>query len=526
MKKNKIKKSWSHKCMLLLVVVLTMGSCMSDTINLDPDKILEKDLNKDNLWGTYLTTMQRKVISDVVNDFQRSEDVFGNMYAGYFSGTQTWEGGNNGTTYVFPAHWLNTPFNIAFVEFLSSWNILRQKVDSTSLLFAVGEIVKVEALHKTCDMYGPLPYKKFGLVNPVPYDSQKDIYESFFKELDHAIDVLAKFDQINPNSKALAKFDLIYNSDIPKWIKFANSLKLRLAIRMRYVEPAIAQEKAEEALSHSYGVIEDNVENATLQDNPNLTFTFSNPMFNIWNGYGDDCMGATMDSYMNGYSDPRIGFYFQIAANDVYRGLRNGHRNGAQFRDQAGLSKPNILRGTPYHWITAAEVCFLRAEGAMLKWAMKGEAKDLYNQGIRNSFTLCGIQDEKIINSYLSNIVSKPADYPGFKTSPKISSPSNITIAWEDDVDSERKLERIITQKWIAIYPLGQEAWSEFRRTGYPKIFPIIDNLSSDINTNEQVRRIPFPESEYLGNSAEVDKAISLLGGLDSGATKLWWDAK
>ncbi|BDW78984.1 hypothetical protein BFINE_47790 [Bacteroides finegoldii DSM 17565] len=100
------------------------------------------------------------------------------------------------------------------MEFLSSWNILRQKVDSTSVLFAVGEIVKVEAMHKATDMYGPLPYLKFGLTNPVPYDSQQAIYESFFKELDHAIDILVKFDQANPSSKALVKFDLIFNSNI------------------------------------------------------------------------------------------------------------------------------------------------------------------------------------------------------------------------------------------------------------------------------------------------------------------------
>ena len=84
---------------------------MSDTINLDPDKVQEKELDKDNLWGSYLTTMQRRVVSEDVNLFQRSEDLFGNMYSGYFAGTQNWGGGarlmlflTNGKMHLLKVH--------------------------------------------------------------------------------------------------------------------------------------------------------------------------------------------------------------------------------------------------------------------------------------------------------------------------------------------------------------------------------------------------------------------------------------
>lgn len=87
---------------------------MSDTINLDPDKVQEKELDKDNLWGSYLTTMQRRVVSEDVNLFQRSEDLFGNMYSGYFAGTQNWGGGANGTTYAISDEWKDAPFKSAF----------------------------------------------------------------------------------------------------------------------------------------------------------------------------------------------------------------------------------------------------------------------------------------------------------------------------------------------------------------------------------------------------------------------------
>lgn len=506
-------------CINTLLFACLFVSCIPDSINIDPDKILQDELNKDNLWGSYLTSMQRSVVPEDNNLFQRTEDLWGNMHSGYFAGQQNWEGGYNGTTYVLSVpDWINSPFQSAFVEFLSSWNILRQKVDSTSVLFAVGEILKVEAMHKTTDIYGPIPYKKFGLVSPVPYDSQEEVYKSFFKELNHAIDILTDFDHATPNSNALEEFDLIYNSHIPQWIRFANSLKLRLAIRTQKVLPD-AKKMAEEAVSHEYGVIEVNTDNAMMASNSSHGFTYYNPIYSISNddGYGEDCMGATMDSYLNGFKDPRLPVYFLPNNKGEYRGLRNGHKNGNIFKEDAGLSKPNIPQGMAYPWMTAAEVYFLRAEGATLSWDMKGTAQELYEMGIRRSFEQHAVAG---VENYLKS-TNKPAAYPGYKTSPGIGASSDITVAWNE----ERKLEQIITQKWIAMYPLGQEAWTEFRRTGYPKIFPVIDNLSNGtVNTNIQLRRVVFPESEYTGNRAEVEKAILLLKGPDEGGTRLWWD--
>jgi hypothetical protein len=109
-------------------------------------------------------------------------------------------------------------------------------------------------------------------------------------------------------------------------------------------------------------------------------------------------------------------------------------------------------------------------------------------------------------------------------------SPANtLTIQWDDAATDEIKQERIITQKYLAIFPDGQEAWSEFRRTGYPKIIPIINARNQSggtINTDIQIRRLKFPTTEYANNTAEVQKAVALIGGADNGGIKLWWDAK
>ena len=88
-------------------------------------------------------------------------------------------------------------------------------------------------------------------------------------------------------------------------------------------------------------------------------------------------------------------------------------------------------------------------------------------------------------------------------------------------------MERIITQKWIAAFPNGQEAWTEFRRTGYPKLFPVaVNNSGGTVDTDVQIRRLPFARSEYTLNPDNIQKAIQLLGGQDNGGTRVWWDVE
>ena len=87
----------------------------------------------------------------------------------------------------------------------------------------------------------------------------------------------------------------------------------------------------------------------------------------------------------------------------------------------------------------------------------------------------------------------------------------------------EEKLERLITQKWIAMWPLGQEAWSEYRRTGYPRFFPL---LNGNVTNLPSANRIPFPPSEYIRNAANVNAAVSKLGGADNYQTKVWWQRR
>jgi hypothetical protein len=112
------------------------------------------------------------------------------------------------------------------------------------------------------------------------------------------------------------------------------------------------------------------------------------------------------------------------------------------------------------------------------------------------------------------------------------SAPSNITVKWNEADGSEKNLERIITQKYLAIYPDGQEAWTEWRRTGYPRQIPPVENMTNaGVKTSDGykdgARRMPYPRSEYERNADNLNKAISTyLGGVDNASTNVWWDKK
>ena len=98
-----------------------------------------------------------------------------------------------------------------------------------------------------------------------------------------------------------------------------------------------------------------------------------------------------------------------------------------------------------------------------------------------------------------------------------------ITIKWDDAATDEEKLERLIVQKWIALYPDGQEAWCEIRLTVYPKVFPVAQTTAYDI---EVANRIPFDYTEETNNKQNYDRAVQLLGGADNYATKMWWQKR
>ena len=135
------------------------------------------------------------------------------------------------------------------------------------------------------------------------------------------------------------------------------------------------------------------------------------------------------------------------------------------------------------------------------------------------------------MGSYLANTTATEAPYIDPKNAAnniEAGNPqlSTITIAWNDGDTNERKLERIITQKWLSLYPNGPEAWAEQRRTGYPILFKVRKNDSGGlISTDAMIRRIPFTIDTKI-SLYNYQQAAQMLNGPDNGGTKLWWDKK
>ena len=305
------------------------------------------------------------------------------------------------------------------------------------------------------------------------------------------------------------------------------SLHDALPFYLAYVDPEKAKFEAETAAANIHGFLSAKTDIVELRHEEPLS-NYESPLFVI-NGWGDVIMGATIDSYMNGYNDPRRKAYFNMTADKLYQGARTGMPGtiAKNDYDSDNFSKPNVSSTGNVVWMRASESYFLRAEGALRGWNMGGgTAKLFYEQGIRTSFEE---QDAGNPDDYLVDTKSTPASFKDpVNTSFSRSAGSNITIAWEENDDFEYKLERIITQKYIAIFPIGMESWTEFRRTGYPKVFPTVKNESNGgcVDTYIQIRRLPFPNSEYNTNADALIEGIKLLNGADNPGTKLWWDAK
>ena len=277
--------------------LLTMVSCTGDFehFNTDPNSAQQIDpttlITSMELDAMYPTTGETTV---PVNNYQTGWNLLADHYAGYMACANHWEGGINPLVYNLTNNWRSTVFSVAFTQVMPAWLQLKAAYDQGLVageVMAVGDILKVVTLHRASDMYGPLPVLHFGEARS-PYDAQDVLYDHFFQTLNNSISVLEDFLATTPDSKALVKVDAVYGGDFAKWLKFARSLKLRLAMRIRYVEPDLALQYAQEAIEG--GVITSTDENALLQTYRQITVT--NPLEMIWNSYNDARMGASMDS--------------------------------------------------------------------------------------------------------------------------------------------------------------------------------------------------------------------------------------
>lgn len=484
-------------------------------------------------------------------EYQLQQNLNADLYSGYLANPTPFGGNNNNSTYALNDGWNNMAFKAGILYVMKP---VSQIIASATEMgykdyIALAKIIRVAAMHRVSDIYGPLPYSKaMQGGQSVPYDSQESLYDQFFAELEESVNALTDFVDNDPAAaeQRIVQFDQMCEGDYVRWIRFANTLRLRLAMRIVKVDPIKAKTIAEAAVAQKYGVLTSADKNIEVKSEK-----LTNPLQVISFAYGDIRVGASYVSILSGYNDPRLAAtvlpvgWFEKGGKptDILdnKGMPTGNigkfvgiRQGAIIPDKSNYEMYSVINMDkkdkssmryPLPIMKVAESYFLRSEGALRGWNMGGTAKELYEAGIQVSFDDYGISPDKY-SAYVANNSGVAADYVDpFNTGNNIAGLNKVTVMWDEAASNEIKLQKIITQKWIAMFPEGQEGWSEFRRTGYPKLFPVVDNRSNgEIPEGEFIKRLPFTLDERNTNLEAVEEARKLLSGPDNAGTRLWWD--
>lgn len=550
-----MKKIYQYKLFAAAFAILALASCNYEEINTNPFEMTDEEGTMDGIaMGGLVTAMQKSVLptgtqaddTDPVNAYQIAYNLSADAWSGFIGINNTFQGGNCHLNYVIVDSWVAATFSNSYTNLLDPWKKLTAsaKENDTPEVAALAQILKISGWHKVLESFGPIPYTAAGkeTIN-VPFDSEETVYTEMLKDLAKAVEELTP--KAVSGVKVMADYDLVYEGDATKWVKYANSLMLRLAMRLRSVKPELAKEYVKLALNHSIGVMTEAGDAAGAGAGAGIVLR--NPMFWIADNYNDARVGTSILAYLMGYEDPRLSAYCQPANSSCtvavtafdgkkYQAVPLGHSNtrsdasSTEYDSYYYYSKPNIKGDTPLNWMRASEVYFLRAEAA-LYWGTeygKGEPEALYKQGIETSFQENGVPGS--VDNYVSS-GKKPAanKVSSNKFGFDFTAPTQATAKFEGT--QEQKLEKIITQKYIALYPNGQEAWTEFRRTGYPKLNPIVANgnhNSGQINESRGMRRMAYPVSfNGTDQSQEIyQDAVRKLGGADNAGTDLWWAKK
>lgn len=467
-----------------LIMISVFGSCTKD--------FEQTNINPTTAVDVQPEFLMRKVWYDYLDNMAFEGFVAGNLLGQYFTAIDF---------NLFDRHSLSEPqyggkpWNFIY-ENLRDNEILLAKAKSNPA-FAVYEgpalIFKAYATMALTDLYGDVPYSQAlkgqeGITLPA-YDAQEDIY---MKE-NGILDLLQKASKTLQAYNGAIKLqgDLIYDGNLQKWIKLANSLQLKALMRVSGKIDIRSQLNTlvKEPMITS---ADDNAHFRFTQSPPN-NFRMSTAKVGDYNLF---MMSLTIDSILSAYDDPRKMKYFRPTAADqtIYKGILNGpdasklsittsnfSLTGRIFREDAAQLKATVMG--------AYETHFLMAE-AMLKGYITGQSLDHYELGIRQGFAYWD--------------TPMPSDY---LTHPKVA------------YDNNNALQQIITQKWIANIMNGYEGWIEYRRTGYPAL----KTVSASLNSQLIPVRMPYPASEAALNGEQYQKAASNTSDNSINAP-VWWD--
>lgn len=425
---------------------------------------------------------------------------------------------------------------------------------------AIAQIVYGMTALRATNVKGAISYvdsRNLKSSRPLAYQSQQEVYDMILSDLNEAI---ATLEQVQPDAATLQAIEgeklaqgeatAAYSGySWQNWVKLANTIKLRLAMCLAKPNPTLAQQVATEALS-GIGVLDDDFGATWVQG------TTVHPVYSISStkeGWADCRMNASIENAMKRFANPLIGSYFttnsgqindkttgasMLAAGKDYVGIRQGvtmepKSAGVGYYNFSEVNTPVKFIRCP--WVCKEEVFFLKAEAA-LRWGVGGSAQQNYEDGIRASFSRYGVSgvDEYLARTEIERINGKNIDYIDYYVnSNSCDGRIAIGVKWDESESNETKLEKILTQKWIAMFPNGgYEAWTDFRRTGYPRLFPVPEQNkwtgTPTFPVELQLRRVPYNESDenVLIDIPNIEAALTVFGvsGFNGGGMRMYFE--
>lgn len=475
-----------------LAVSLMLGGCTSnfDEINSDPDA-LETGAPTNMLGYALRETMTRQAGFDATE-----------AWAGYIVKIQYMDNYN----YLPTNNTYGNKFSNCYRRVVLLDDILaltEENADELKNIRWASRIFKEYLWLLNTDQFGDIPYTdankvEDGQMKP-KYDSQEIIYPAILENLKAIADEMAA----GLGSDNIGEGDFLFGGNIQRWQKFCNSLRMRAAMRIVNVDPDLAKSTIEEICQNqaAYPLLETSAENAYFYWQGSSPYF--EPYYNDFRTRDDYGMSNIFVNHLKSMNDPRISAIMQPAATDgEYRGFENGalsapsniqaiSRMGVMYReDPAGF--------TPL--LKSCENYFIMAEAAMRGWNVGISAQEAYETAVKLSMDDNGVSAADA-ETYLANAGK-----------------------WDNT------LERIYMEEWVALFKENCEAWSLYRRTGYPKEIRTSGEYPGKFCSfgtahNDVPFRMPYPDNEYQYNKENVEAATAEVVD-NTWGKKMWWDTR
>jgi hypothetical protein len=499
---------------LMSAFLFILNSCTKnfEEINTDPDNAALNQAAPD-----MLLTNAIEVLTDRVHEIFLGEEM-GNGWVQHHAKVQY----TDEDRYIYRTSVVNASWSSLFassgmdVQTLYNVAVERQLTNYQG----VAMVLKAYIASLATDLWGPIPYTEAWsgstYLSPV-YDAQETVYRDLMVKLEEANALL------DPEGASISG-DILFNNDIMQWKKFANSLKLRLLLRMSARDEGFVTTEMGKIIADpaKYPIFESNADNAALH------YLGSAPNNHPWNENrktrDDHRVSKTLTDQMwtnSPYVDWRVCLYAELSGNNTFEGIPNGltssqaaSYNGNGIKNTSKVGVYFTAASAPGMLMSFAELKFILAEAAYKGYIGGGDAAAgaYYIEGIVASY-----------NQYGDDLVSA-ADHVLGLPSPTWDADSLALDFIANDVfgwDAGNAMALIGTQKWAAMFDQGLQAFIEWRRIGYPMLTPAVEGM----NDGKIPVRYPYPTDVYSRNPSNVQAAISdLLGGPDDLNTRVWWD--